>query len=89
MENKTISYTSTQQDAEIYYSHEDVLYDGDGKIEVCAIELHIGQNKILIVSCYRQPHLNRNLRVWKKLFAQFKGKFLIGRYFNAHHQFVG
>jgi hypothetical protein len=35
------------------YSRKDGLYDGDEKIEVCAIELYTGQDKILIVSCYR------------------------------------
>jgi hypothetical protein len=39
------------------YSRKIGLYDGDGKIEACAIELHTGQDKIPIVSCYRQPHI--------------------------------
>jgi hypothetical protein len=39
------------------YSLKEGLYDGDGKIEVCAIEPHTRQEKILIVSCYKQPHM--------------------------------
>jgi hypothetical protein len=42
------------------------LYDSDYKIEGCATELYTGQDKILIVSCYRQPHIKIELRVWKK-----------------------
>jgi hypothetical protein len=36
------------------YSLKDGLYDGDGKIEACAIELYTGEVKILIVSCYNE-----------------------------------
>jgi hypothetical protein len=39
------------------YSRKDCTYDGNGKIEVCAIELYTGQDKILIVSCYKQPRI--------------------------------
>jgi hypothetical protein len=46
------------------YSRKDGLYDGDGKIEVCAIELYNGQDKILIVSCYKQPQMKIELTVW-------------------------
>jgi demethoxyubiquinone hydroxylase (CLK1/Coq7/Cat5 family) len=60
------------------------LYDGDGKIEVCANELYAGQDKILSVSCYKQPHIKIKLRVRKKFFTQFEGKFLIGGDFNGH-----
>jgi hypothetical protein len=59
------------------YSCKDGLYDGDGKIEACSIELYTGQDKILIVSCYKQPQMKIELMVWKKFFAKFKGKFLI------------
>jgi hypothetical protein len=45
------------------YSCKDGLYDGDGKIEVCAIT---GQDKILIVSCYKQPQMKIELKIWKK-----------------------
>jgi hypothetical protein len=31
------------------YSRKHGLYNGDGEIEVCAIELYTGQDKILIV----------------------------------------
>jgi hypothetical protein len=71
------------------YSRKDILYDGDGKIEVCAIELYTGQDKTLIVSCYKQPQIKIELMVWKKFFAQFKGKFLIGGDFNGHHHSWG
>jgi hypothetical protein len=71
------------------YSHKDGQYDGDGKIEACAIERYTGQDKILNVSCYGQPHMKIELRVWKKFFAQFKGKFLIGGDFNGHHHLWG
>jgi hypothetical protein len=30
---------------------KDSLYDGDGKIEVCTVELYTDQDKMLIVSC--------------------------------------
>jgi hypothetical protein len=49
------------------YSHKDGLYDGDGKIEACAIELHTEQDKILIVSCYKQPQMKIELRVWENI----------------------
>jgi hypothetical protein len=71
------------------YSRKNDLYDGDGKIEGCAIELCIGQDKILIVPCYKQPHIKIELRVWKNFFAQFEGKFLIGGDFNRHHHSWG
>jgi hypothetical protein len=67
------------------YSRKDGLYDGDGKIKVYAIELYIFQDKILIVSCYRQPHMKIELRVWEKFFVEFERKFLIGGDFNGHH----
>jgi hypothetical protein len=51
------------------YSHKDDLCDGEGKIEMYATELYTGQDKILIVSCYRQPHMKIELRVWRKFFA--------------------
>jgi exonuclease III len=35
------------------YSCKNGLYDGDSKIEACAIELYAGQDKILIVSGYK------------------------------------
>jgi hypothetical protein len=63
------------------YSCKDGLYDGDGKIEV----VYTGQDKILTVSYYKQPQMKIELTVWKKLSAQFKGKFLIGGDFNGHH----
>jgi hypothetical protein len=31
------------------YSRKDILYDGEGNIEVCAIERYTGQDKILIM----------------------------------------
>jgi hypothetical protein len=66
------------------YSRKDFVYDDDGKIEAYAIELFTGQDKILILSCYKQQ-MKIKLKVWRKYFAQFKGKFLIGRDFNGHH----
>jgi hypothetical protein len=47
------------------YSRKDGFYDGDDKIEVFAIELHTDQDKILIVSCYRHPHMKIERREWK------------------------
>jgi hypothetical protein len=38
-------------------SRNDGLYDGDGKIEAHAIELYAGEEKMLIVSCYKQPQM--------------------------------
>lgn len=43
------------------YSRKNGLFDDDGKIEACAIELYIAQDKIIIVSCYRQPHMTMEL----------------------------
>jgi hypothetical protein len=54
------------------YSDKCGLYDRNGKMEVCAIELYTGQNKILIVSCYRPPHMKIEFRAWKKFFEQFE-----------------
>jgi hypothetical protein len=71
------------------YSRKDGLHYGDGKIEACAIELYTGQDKILIVSCYKQPQIKIELNVWKKFFSQFEGKFLIGREFNGHNNLWG
>jgi hypothetical protein len=71
------------------YSRRDRLYDGDGKIAACTIELYTGQDKILIVSYYKQPQMKIKLTVWKTFFAQFKGKFLIGGDFNGHHHSWG
>lgn len=48
------------------YSCKDGLYDGGGKTEVCATELYTSQDKILIVSFCRLPHMKIELRVWKK-----------------------
>jgi hypothetical protein len=43
--------------SKLKYSRKDGLYDGDGKIEACAIGLYTGQDKILIASCYKQPQM--------------------------------
>jgi hypothetical protein len=51
------------------YSCKNGLYDGDSKTEACAIQIYTGQDKILIVSCYKQPHMKIELRLWKKIFA--------------------
>jgi exonuclease III len=58
------------------------LYEGDGKIEARTIELYTGQDKILIVSRYKQPHMKIEQMLWKNFFAQFEGKFLTGGDFN-------
>jgi hypothetical protein len=71
------------------YLRKDGLYDGDGKIEVWPIELYTGQDKILIVLWYNQPHMKIELRVGKKFFAQFEDKFLIGGDINGHHHSWG
>jgi hypothetical protein len=70
------------------YSRKDGLYNGDGKIEVCEIEIYSGEDKILIVSCHRQPHTKIEPRYEKKFLAQFEGK-LIGGDFNGHHDSCG
>lgn len=67
------------------YSRNDGLYDGNGEIKVCALELYAGQDKILIVLCYRWSYIKIESRVWKKFFVQMKGKFLIDGDCNAHH----
>jgi hypothetical protein len=48
---------------ELKYSRKDGLYGGDGKIEAWAIELYSGQDKILTVSCYKQPQMKIQLTV--------------------------
>jgi hypothetical protein len=63
------------------------LHDGDGKIELCAIELYTGQEKILIVSYYKHPHMK--IEKIENFFAQFEGKFLIGGDFNGYHHTWG
>jgi hypothetical protein len=70
-------------------SCKDGLFDDDGKIEACAIELYAGQDKILIVSCYKQPQMKIDLTVWRTFVAQFKCKFFIGGDFNEHRHSWG
>jgi hypothetical protein len=47
------------------YSRTDVLYNGDGKIEVCAIQPYTGQDVILIVPCYKRHILKSSWRYGK------------------------
>lgn len=54
------------------------------KLKSVAHELYAGQDKMLIVSCYRGPYMKIESRVWKKFFVQLKGKFLIDGDFNSH-----
>jgi hypothetical protein len=48
-----------------------------------------GKDKILIVQRYKQPHIKIEVKVWKKFFALFEGKFLTGRDSNGHHHLWG
>jgi hypothetical protein len=40
------------------YSLKNGLYDGEGKIEACAIDLYTGEDKILIVMLQAATHKN-------------------------------
>jgi hypothetical protein len=70
------------------YSHKDVYVMVIAKLK-CVQLNYIGQDKILIVSCYRLPLIKIELRLGKKFFAQFESKYLTGRDFNGHHHSWG
>lgn len=65
------------------------IYNCDDKLELCAIELFLAEESILLASCYRPPDQGIDLDQWDRFFSQFTGKFLITGDFNPHHLLWG
>jgi hypothetical protein len=58
------------------YAEKFSMYDCNGKVEMCATEILFGQERVIIMSCYRSPLVVIKEREWKWVYEQIKGKFL-------------
>lgn len=66
------------------------LYNCQGHLEMCAIELQCQNPKLIIVSVYRAPDKHIQTNTWARFFTQFIGKrFIILGDFNAHNSLWG
>lgn len=69
----------------VKYKINDQVYFCDN-LEICAIEVYLNKDKLLIVSVYRPPNLRIDEEQWNRFLTQFRGvKTLIAGDFNAHH----
>lgn len=74
----------------IKYSEKNLIFDCNGAIEACAIDLFTNSGKITTVSCYRPPDGPWiEPSDWKKFFEQFQCRSFFGGDFNSHHVVYG
>lgn len=73
------------------YKRVPSLFDCDGKLELCAIELFLHDAKFLVLSCYKPPDIKISSLSWHRFFNQFRleDRVLIGGDFNSHHTLWG
>lgn len=69
----------------IKYSHVDLTYNCNNKLECCAIEITWSQKSLILVSIYKPPDVNVLADEWQKFFMQFQHDVIIGGDTNAHH----
>jgi exonuclease III len=67
------------------YKRVSNLYNCNNSIELCAIELLVDNDNLIIVSCYRPPDKSMTAESWGRFLSQFQGRFLIAGDLNAHH----
>lgn len=69
------------------YRKLDNIYNCNGKIEACAIEIFLSNETIVMVACYRPPDMPViEVAEWLQFFNQFGNlKVILGGDFNAHN----
>lgn len=69
----------------IKYSHVNINYDCNGKIECCAIQIKYDNRPVILASIYKPPENKISTQEWLLFFKQFQCDFIVGGDFNAHH----
>lgn len=74
----------------IKYCQSPVSFDGNGRIEACAIKVFTIEGPLIIASVYRPPNVSSlSTLEWSQFFNQFPYKTIFCGDFNAHHRLWG
>lgn len=73
----------------IKYQALDNLFNAEGKIEICGINIFFDFKTFSIISLYKPPQVNISISKWHNLFTHLNGEFFIGGDFNLHNTVWG